>query len=393
MVNIYNDLISLNGVIYIYLPNLNKYQNINTNNISRDNIRTKIINTLGFSEGHYNSWNVNGSGAINENGGIFSEFGNLHFEFLKQRYPFEQISVSLDFDTQYNDQNKVRRIIIVPIGKPFVFNVLPNRVFLFESNAFEYDNDTFSLSSLEINNEYIRNLVDDEVEHFGDIGDFEQDIYDSENYDLTTLEDCRQFKNLFLNITNFSSQIIMGRELEDSISNKIRTYMNVNRREADEPVNREIANGKFFDELLVQIEERFKKDNPKGAIRFEALNKTGRKDKTVKEFLNRFFLEFNRTKNTIYVSDKTVQTDTNRRRSIGDIYYLTKYYYPNVTLKEIYDILINVLPKEIKGFRSNHCSQILKYVWYYNEGSANATNNSEAKAEYGCSYNDIKKQL
>lgn len=152
-------------------------------------------------------------------------------------------------------------------------------------------------------------------------------------------------------------------------------------------------NNNFFTNLENKIVERFKNDNPKGAIRFERLNKTGRKDKTVKEFLKRFFEEFNDEKNTIFVVDSTIQTDTGRRRSIGDIYHLVKYYYPNATLKEIYQILMIDFPKEYqRGFRSSYCSTIKKYVWYYDDRD-NATHNTNEKAEYGFSYNEIKREL
>ena len=165
------------------------------------------------------------------------------------------------------------------------------------------------------------------------------------------------------------------------------------RQEVAPPENQARINDNFFINLENQIVERFKIDNPKGAIRFERLNKTGRKDKTVKEFLKRFFEEFNEEKNTIFVVDSTIQTDTSRRRSIGDIYHLVKYYYPNATLKEIYQILMIDFPKEYqRGFRSSYCSTIKKYVWYYDERD-NAVHNANDKAEYGLSYNQIKREL
>lgn len=50
------------------------------------------------------------------------------------------------------------------------------------------------------------------------------------------------------------------------------------------------------------------------------------------------------------------------RRSLGDIYRISKQYYPNVTLIEVLQALIKMLDKgDIGGSR---CNQIKKYVFH-----------------------------
>lgn len=145
----------------------------------------------------------------------------------------------------------------------------------------------------------------------------------------------------------------------------------------------------FFIDLQKQIEDSYPR-----AIRFESLMKTGRKDKTVNEFLIRFFKEFNNEKQTIHADDKSLNTGTNRRRSIGDIFMLTKYYYPNVTLEEVYKFLMYTGIEELSpGFRTSPCSQIRKRVWYYSPAQGDLIHVPSNNDEYGLSYNTIKSQL
>lgn len=88
--------------------------------------------------------------------------------------------------------------------------------------------------------------------------------------------------------------------------------------------------------------------------------------KTLEEFLINFYKEYNKNHQTIFVDDKTVQTDVNKRRSLGDIFIICKYYYPTCTLKEVINTLYNVLPVKItNGYRQSFCSTIKKRVFYY----------------------------
>lgn len=113
------------------------------------------------------------------------------------------------------------------------------------------------------------------------------------------------------------------------------------------------------------------------------LEKTLRKRKeTLQEFLTIFFEEWNLDKDTIYVATQDVQTIAGKRRSLGDIYMICKYYYPKVTLEEIIRILYTVLPTALRGFCSCKCSQIQKRVWFYEEGRTNNDSQKDAADEY-----------
>lgn len=113
------------------------------------------------------------------------------------------------------------------------------------------------------------------------------------------------------------------------------------------------------------------------------LEKTLRKRReTLHEFLKLFFEEWNSTKRTVFVDDNTQQTSTGRRRSLGDIYMICRYYYPNVTLTEVLQELYTKLPRELtNGFRTSKCSQIRKRVWYY-EGGVNQVLSTDVDDEY-----------
>lgn len=105
---------------------------------------------------------------------------------------------------------------------------------------------------------------------------------------------------------------------------------------------------------------------------------------TLKDFLVKFFKVYNDEKNTIYVSNKTTQTTAGRRRSLGDIYKLCKYYFPDCTLREVVVLLYTTLPATIRdGFRTSYCTTIKKRVWYYEEGDANGVFDRDVVDEYG----------
>lgn len=105
---------------------------------------------------------------------------------------------------------------------------------------------------------------------------------------------------------------------------------------------------------------------------------------TLELFLIEFFKEYNEERNTIFTDDKSVQTDTGRRRSLGDIYKISKYYYPDCTLIDVLRLLYNVIPTKIRnGFRTSYCSTIRKRVWYFSSGEDNGIFNTNQPDEYG----------
>jgi len=138
---------------------------------------------------------------------------------------------------------------------------------------------------------------------------------------------------------------------------------------------------------LADIETRILANNSR-PIRLERLLK--RRTETPKQFLIKFFASgedteaWNLTRDTIFVDDNTVQTPKNKRRSLGDIFMILKYYYPNITLKEVIQLLYVDLMNELHiGLRTSNCSEIHKRVWYYDEEEGGEFMQSSTRDEYG----------
>lgn len=110
------------------------------------------------------------------------------------------------------------------------------------------------------------------------------------------------------------------------------------------------------------VNKSLKETYAKDPLRIEGLLK--KRKETLEEFLINFFNKYNNTKNTLYAGTKEVQTEPGKRRSIGDIYAICKYYYPDCTIRDITEIVYGVLPNEVPRFRSSLCSQIKKRVFY-----------------------------
>lgn len=115
---------------------------------------------------------------------------------------------------------------------------------------------------------------------------------------------------------------------------------------------------------------------------------------TLAVFINKFFTEWNGNnevddeqgeyKNTIYVDNHEIQTDWGRRRSLGDIFMICRYYYPNCTLREVMTVLTTIVGNS--HFRSSWCNTIRKKVWYYDTNAENGVFNTEKQDEYGYTY-------
>lgn len=90
---------------------------------------------------------------------------------------------------------------------------------------------------------------------------------------------------------------------------------------------------------------------------------------TLEEFLQNFFVTYNNDHPTIYVESKREQTSVGRRRSLGDIFLICKYYYPSCNLNDVVKILFKSFPDKFAGFRSSYCHTINKRVFYYSQGA------------------------
>lgn len=140
---------------------------------------------------------------------------------------------------------------------------------------------------------------------------------------------------------------------------------------------------------LATIQKKIEKEYTR-AIRLE---KTKRKRKeTLQEFLIMFFTVWCKEKQTVYVDNKEVQTGLKGnhgvpRRSLGDIYMLCKYYYPDVTLKEVvYELYVGLKEHFNKGYRTSWCNFIQKRVWYFDETRPNLFFDKTKNDEYGKPY-------
>lgn len=113
------------------------------------------------------------------------------------------------------------------------------------------------------------------------------------------------------------------------------------------------------------------------------------------EFLNKFFTEWNDEKNTIFVDTKEVQTESGKRRSLGDIYMIMKYYYPALSLLDVIDLMYVKLINNYTCFRTSYCNTIKRRVWYHQEGGGgpNHVYNKESKDEFGFNWQQIMNLL
>lgn len=122
--------------------------------------------------------------------------------------------------------------------------------------------------------------------------------------------------------------------------------------------------------------------NPR-AVRLPGLLRN-RGTQSLQAFLQEFFTNWNEDKDTIYADNRDVQTEAGKRRSVGDIFMICKYYYPTCTLKQVYNALLNQLPTSMpSGFRTSKCSTINKRVWYFDDELESGQLDLERADEYG----------
>lgn len=122
-------------------------------------------------------------------------------------------------------------------------------------------------------------------------------------------------------------------------------------------------------------------------IRLKKTLKSSIQRLSTEEFLYRFFTKYNKERRTIFINGN-LQTEVNRRRSLGDIFMICKYYFPNITLLEVIKLLYQILPNKFEnGFRTSYCNQIQKRVWYYNNNDNNSIMNTPINDEYNNTYN------
>jgi hypothetical protein len=159
-----------------------------------------------------------------------------------------------------------------------------------------------------------------------------------------------------------------------------------------EPVVEPTLNNEDKANFFLAIQNQIITANPR-PIRLPGLLKN-RKTQTLPDFLRTFFTDYNTNKDTIFVDNRDVQTAAGKRRSVGDIFMICRYYYSTCTLSQVYDILLNQLPISMpSGFRTSKCSTISKRVWYYDATKESAQKDLNSIDEYGNKISVLKTNL
>lgn len=109
-------------------------------------------------------------------------------------------------------------------------------------------------------------------------------------------------------------------------------------------------------------------------------------EKNAKDFIKNF-LSYNKIYDTVYVSNGRLQTLKNKRRSIGDIYRITSYYFPRVTLTTIYETLLENI-SENKAL-SSICVSTKMRVYRATSNNEKCYFNGEKIDEFGVDFNNF----
>lgn len=99
-------------------------------------------------------------------------------------------------------------------------------------------------------------------------------------------------------------------------------------------------------------------------VKFDGVNEIT--DETPESFIKNSFFKYNKQHDSVFAA-RTVnpkkslakvvgkqQTEQGHRRSLGDIFRVTRYYFPNVTVMQIFKILYNLVINE-KYIRTSYC--------------------------------------
>ncbi len=154
----------------------------------------------------------------------------------------------------------------------------------------------------------------------------------------------------------------------------------------------QVIEDRIWESLLAELEMDADDELVSSPIRLEKTKKVRREG--LHEFLIAFFTTWNNEKNTVWADsvvevdeDYKIQTPAKKKRSLGDIYMICKYYYPNITLTDVLRELYVALPAHYaSGFRSCVCGQINKRVWWYSTGEPNNVNQRTTNDEFGKPY-------
>lgn len=133
-----------------------------------------------------------------------------------------------------------------------------------------------------------------------------------------------------------------------------------------------------------QIKEYLKGLSP---LRFQNLSREDLKEKNPTDFVKNFF-KYNSEYKTIYAGNGQTQTVTERRRSLGDIFRITYYYFPKVRLITIYRALLAAIGEGIA--LSAICQETGLRVYRATKGSESGIFNGEKIDEFYVDFNQFE---
>lgn len=125
-----------------------------------------------------------------------------------------------------------------------------------------------------------------------------------------------------------------------------------------------------------QVQEELLSNYPEGLI----LSGWSHNHDPLDIFVKNLFLRYFKDHCTVNPKDLTVQCIKGKRRSIGDIFLVCRYYYPTCTLKEIYNLLSITYVKKIFSIKCNEIGKKTYAGFYFREI---VYSNPYSKNEYG----------
>lgn len=78
-------------------------------------------------------------------------------------------------------------------------------------------------------------------------------------------------------------------------------------------------------------------------------------------FILQFFIQYNNECNTVIENNRHI-CDTKRRRTLHDIYLITKYYYPEIIFTDVIKTILFLLKSST--INGSYCTTVRKYVFY-----------------------------
>ncbi len=131
--------------------------------------------------------------------------------------------------------------------------------------------------------------------------------------------------------------------------------------------------------------KEFEKDLLKeGLLRLKPFMKKDLKGVSVKDFIIKFIKTYNKDNalQNVDIESEEVTCAQNKMRAGGDIFRISKYYYPKTTLLEVLAVLDELATSPKKEWKSQICGQIKKRVIIDVEPGTGTLYHSEKKDEF-----------